>query len=239
MVTHNSCSDSQPNLQIEVSNLDLSIRNIKLLNDISVTITTSGVTMVLGPNGAGKSLFLKCIHGLVTPTKGSICFAGTHDYPKQAMVFQKPVLLRRSVMQNMRFASQMQQSMTELEEALVSVHLSDKKDYPATQLSGGEQQRLALARALITRPELLLLDEPTASLDPGSVLIIEDLIQKAAREGVKIVFISHDIGQAKRLAADVLFLNRGQMVEHSEATTFFTTPQSNEAMAYLNGEIVL
>ena len=239
MVTHNSCSDSQSNLQIEVSNLDLSIRNIKLLNDISVTITTSGVTMVLGPNGAGKSLLLKCIHGLVTPTKGSICFAGTHDYPKQAMVFQKPVLLRRSVMQNMRFASQTQQSMTELEEALVSVHLSDKKDYPATQLSGGEQQRLALARALITRPELLLLDEPTASLDPGSVLIIEDLIQKAAREGVKIVFISHDIGQAKRLAADVLFLNRGQMVEHSEATTFFTTPQSNEAMVYLNGEIVL
>jgi len=239
MVTHNSCSDSQSNLQIEVSNLDLSIRNIKLLNDISVTITTSGVTMVLGPNGAGKSLFLKCIHGLVTPTKGSICFAGTHDYPKQAMVFQKPVLLRRSVMQNMRFASQMQQSITELEEALVSVHLSDKKDYPATQLSGGEQQRLALARALITRPELLLLDEPTASLDPASVLIIEDLIQKAAREGVKIVFISHDIGQAKRLAADVLFLNLGQIVEHSEATTFFTTPQSNEAMAYLNGEIVL
>jgi tungstate transport system ATP-binding protein len=226
-------------IQIEATELCLSIRNNHLLHKVSFVINTNGVTMVLGPNGAGKSLLLKCIHGLLHPSDGSIVFTGSNLNPKQAMVFQKPVLLRRSVIENMRFASQRQQPIAELEDALASVRLLEKKDDPATQLSGGEQQRLALARALITRPNLLLLDEPTASLDPASVLIIEELIQQSAKEGVKIIFISHDIGQAKRLAADVVFLNRGQIVEHSEATTFFTTPQSNEAMAYLNGEIVL
>lgn len=226
-------------IQIEATELCLSIRNNHLLNKVSFTINTAGVTMVLGPNGAGKSLLLKCIHGLLHPTEGSIAFTGSNPKPKQAMVFQKPVLLRRSVLDNMLFANKNQQEYPAIEKALKSVQLLNKKDHPATQLSGGEQQRLALARALITQPDLLLLDEPTASLDPASVLIIEELISQANERGIKSVFISHDIGQAKRLAADVLFLNRGQVIEHTEATTFFATPRSREAKAYLNGEIVL
>ena len=226
-------------IKIEAEELCLSIRNNHLLHKVSFALNTNGVTMVLGPNGAGKSLLLKCIHGLLYPTEGSITFTGSNLNPKQAMVFQKPVLLRRSVLENMRFASQNHDAYSEIEKALKAVQLLNKKEHPATQLSDGEQQRLALARALIKKPDLLLLDEPTASLDPASVLIIEELIHQASEQGIKIIFISHDLGQAKRLAADVLFLNRGQMIEHSEATTFFTTPRSGEAKAFLNGEIVL
>ena len=215
------------------------MRGSRLLDQIDLPLDQPGVTMILGPNGAGKSLLLKCIHGLLSPTQGSIGFNGLNGNPKQAMVFQKPVLLRRSVMDNMRFADQDRQTQSELEQALDSVQLLEKRDHPATQLSGGEQQRLALARALLTKPDLLLLDEPTASLDPASVLIIEKLIQKATRQHIKSIFISHDIGQARRLSADVIFLNRGQVIEYSDAAPFFFAPNSDEAKAFLSGEIVL
>lgn len=215
------------------------MRGSRVLDQIDLTIDQPGVTMILGPNGAGKSLLLKCIHGLLSPTQGSIGFNGLKGNPKQAMVFQKPVLLRRSVMDNMRFADQDRQTQSELEQALDSVQLLEKRDHPATQLSGGEQQRLALARALLTKPDLLLLDEPTASLDPASVLIIEKLIQQATRKHIKSIFISHDIGQARRLSADVIFLNRGLVIEYSDAAPFFFAPHSDEAKAFLSGEIVL
>jgi tungstate transport system ATP-binding protein len=229
----------QPNLQISINNLCLDVRGSRLLDQIHLTLNQPGVTMILGPNGAGKSLLLKCIHGLSSPTRGSIDFDGSNKNPKQAMVFQRPVLLRRSVMDNMRFADQGTQTHTELEQALDSVQLLEKTDHPATQLSGGEQQRLALARALLTKPDLLLLDEPTASLDPASVVIIERLIQQATQQHIKSIFISHDIGQARRLSADVIFLNRGQVVEYSDAAPFFSDPHSDEARAFLSGEIVL
>jgi tungstate transport system ATP-binding protein len=219
MVTPETPASKQSKiLSIETMSLGLNIRGSTLLNNISLQVSTSSVTMILGPNGAGKSLLIKCLHGLIEPTKGrfEIALHRCSDPVPQAMVFQKPVLLRRSVMENLQFA-----------------------DQPATQLSGGEQQRLSLARALITQPKLLFLDEPTASLDPASVLIIEQLINQASQQGVKSVFISHDIGQAKRLASDVIFLNRGQVTEHTDAATFFTNPQSREAKAYLDGEIVL
>ncbi|MEC9077038.1 MAG: ATP-binding cassette domain-containing protein [Pseudomonadota bacterium] len=222
-----------------MNKLCLDMRGSRLLDQIDLTLDQPGVTMILGPNGAGKSLLLKCIHGLLSPTQGSIGFNGLNENPKQAMVFQKPVLLRRSVMDNMRFAGQDKQTQSELEQALDSVQLLEKRDHPATQLSGGEQQRLALARALLTKPDLLLLDEPTASLDPASVLIIEKLIQQATRQHIKSIFISHDIGQARRLSADVIFLNRGQVIEYSDAAPFFFAPHSHEAKAFLSGEIVL
>lgn len=215
------------------------MRGSRVLDQIDLTIDQPGVTMILGPNGAGKSLLLKCIHGLLSPTQGSIGFNGLKRNPKQAMVFQKPVLLRRSVMDNMRFADQDKQTQSELEQALDSVQLLEKREHPATQLSGGEQQRLALARALLTKPDLLLLDEPTASLDPASVLIIEKLIQQATQQHIKSIFISHDIGQARRLSADVIFLNRGLVIEYSDAAPFFFAPHSDEAKAFLSGEIVL
>ena len=213
----------KPNLQISVNNLCLDMLGSRVLDQIDLTIDQPGVTMILGPNGAGKSLLLKCIHGLLSPTQGSIGFNGLNGNPKQAMVFQKPVLLRRSVMDNMRFADQDRQTQSELEQALDSVQLLEKgsilqRSFQAVNSNGSH------LRALLTKPDLLLLDEPTASLDPASVLIIEKLIQQATRQHIKSIFISHDIGQARRLSADVIFLNRGLVIEYSDAAPFFSLP---------------
>jgi len=155
------------------------------------------------------------------------------------MVFQKPVLLRRTVMDNLTFAAPKTTPPEVLHDMLERVNLSGKDQQPARVLSGGEQQRLALARALLTQPKILFLDEPTASLDPASVLIIERLIQEATADGVKSIVISHDIGQAKRLADDVLFLHQGRVTEHTSAATFFTQPLTCQAQAYLAGDVVL
>lgn len=227
---------------IDVRSLNLKLGGIQLLSDISVQSHTSGVTMVMGANGAGKSLFLRCLHRLLPVSSGSIRLQGksvNDPILKQAMVFQKPTLLRRSVLQNLEFAAPDGTHQSEIERLLARVNLLGCKSQPARLLSGGEQQRLTLARALLIQPELLLLDESTASLDPASVVIFEEIIREAEREGVKSIFVSHDIGQAKRLASDVIFLHKGRVVEHTEATEFFNAPRSREAQAYLAGEILL
>lgn len=227
----------------QVSDLCLTLGNRLLLDRINFTTTHTGTTMVMGPNGAGKSLLLRCLHGLLRPDHGQIDFCGqaiSTLQNRQAMVFQKAVLLRRTARANLEFAAKNRGGTSDtINQMLTRVHLLDKAEQPARLLSGGEQQRLALARALLTDPQILFLDEPTASLDPASVLIIEQLIQEANAAGVKTLFISHDLGQAKRLANDVVFVHRGQVAEHTNASTFFTNPQSKAATAYLDGELVL
>jgi tungstate transport system ATP-binding protein len=227
---------------IEVTNLCLRLNNTDLLNSISVSSKTRGVTMVMGPNGAGKSLFLKCLHGLIQPTFGLIKVCGEHvqgPSNDQAMVFQKPVLLRRSVLENLAFAAPQGADLGAINNALATAHLGDKRDLPARLLSGGEQQRLAVVRALLRNPKLLVLDEPTASLDPASVQIIEGLIRDFTELGGKTIFISHDLGQAKRLGSEIIFLHKGRVVEHSNADLFFRNPTSKEAKAYLNGQLII
>ena len=227
---------------IEVTNLCLRLNNTDLLNSISVSSKTRGVTMVMGPNGAGKSLFLKCLHGLIQPTFGLIKVCGEHvqgPSNDQAMVFQKPVLLRRSVLENLAFAAPQRTDLGAINNALATAHLGDKRDLPARLLSGGEQQRLAVVRALLRNPKLLVLDEPTASLDPASVQIIEGLIRDFTELGGKTIFISHDLGQAKRLGSEIIFLHKGRVVEHSNADLFFRNPTSKEAKAYLNGQLII
>lgn len=226
---------------LALKGLTLRLNDQLLLRDLSLVSFEAGVTLVMGANGAGKSLLLRSLHGLLQ-SEGEILFSGqplADTLSEQAMVFQKPTLLRRTVMQNMQFASPNGDHDEEITRLLGEVHLSDKADKPARLLSGGEQQRLALARALLTKPKILLLDEPTASLDPASVLIIEKLIQSAANAGVKVIFVSHDVGQAKRLAAEVVFLHKGQITEHSTAQEFFSQPASIEARAYLAGELLV
>jgi len=227
---------------IEVTNLCLRLNNTDLLNSISVSSKTRGVTMVMGPNGAGKSLFLKCLHGLIQPTFGSIKVCGENvqgPSNDQAMVFQKPVLLRRSVLENLAFAAPQRTDLGAINNALATAHLGDKRDLPARLLSGGEQQRLAVVRALLRNPKLLVLDEPTASLDPASVQIIEGLIRDFTELGGKTIFISHDLGQAKRLGSEIIFLHKGRVVEHSDVDLFFRNPTSKEAKAYLNGQLII
>ena len=226
---------------LAVRSLRLTLSGQELLRGLDLNCYEPGITLMMGANGAGKSLFLRSLHGLL-PAEGVIEFAGRslrEAQGEQAMVFQKPTLLRRTVEQNMQFAAPEGTSTAQINALLREVHLNEKAKQPARRLSGGEQQRLALARALLTQPRILLLDEPTASLDPGSVLIIERLIQQASAAGVKVIFVSHDIGQAKRLASDVVFLHQGKITEHSSAENFFKQPVSKEAQAYLAGELLV
>lgn len=217
----------------------------RLLDGIDLVIPAGSITMVMGPNGAGKSLLLRLLHGLIEPTGGEILWGGTSDTAKararQAMVFQRPVLLRRSAGDNIGFVLKLRGEDTrERREALLAhVGLLDRIHQPARLLSGGEQQRLALARALASAPEVLFLDEPTASLDPASVLAIEDIVREAHQRGTKIIFVTHDIGQASRLADDIIFLHRGRLAEHTPAHQFLASPATEAARALLQGRIVL
>ena len=233
---------------LRVEKLVLQVAGKGLVNIEKLSLDPRSVTVVMGPNGAGKSLFLRLVHGLIPPTSGWISWGevarGDATRSTQAMVFQKPVLLRRSVAANIDFvlhrrAGTKQERRARCDELLTRVGLASQSEQPARLLSGGEQQRLALARALATRPKVLLLDEPTASLDPASVQMIEQIVLTASGEQTKVIFVTHDVGQARRLADDVAFLHHGQLVEHRPAAEFFANPSSEAANAYLAGRIVL
>lgn len=235
--------DSGPLLPLHIRALTLRLGGATVIDSVDLTLGTTGCTVIMGPNGAGKSLLLKLMHGLLEPTSGRIAWG---DHPpaqvtaRQALVFQKPVLLRRSVAANLDFVLSARAKDTARRDALLDdVGLAHKAAQPARLLSGGEAQRLALARALATDPEVLFLDEPTASLDPASVQVIERIVAQVRARGVRVVFVTHDIGQARRMADDVVFLHRGRVTEHSPAATFFAEPASTAAQDYLNGRIVV
>lgn len=214
-----------------------------LIDDVTLALSTDGITAVTGPNGAGKSLLLRLIAGMIAPTAGSV-----HVDPacagRVALVFQRPVLLRRSVRGNLLHALRAYgvaraARRDKVAELLAVGGLSALADRPARALSGGEQQRLAMIRAFAAQPKLLLLDEPTASLDPAASQAIEALIQTMAAAGTKIVLVTHDRGQARRLADDVVFLHQGRLVEQATASAFFTNPASAAARSFLAGDLVL
>jgi tungstate transport system ATP-binding protein len=230
-------------LPLAVRDLVLRFGDMTVLDHLNLDLGPSGCTMIMGPNGAGKSLLLKLLHGLVSPSAGRIDWAGygpAEAMRRQALVFQKPVLLRRSVAANVDFVLKARgKDRARCGGLLDHVGLSHKAAQPARLLSGGEAQRLALARALATDPEVLFLDEPTASLDPASVLAIEEIVAGARDRGMRIIFVTHDAGQARRMADDVVFLHRGRVAEHSAARDFFPEPRSGAARDYLNGRIVV
>lgn len=237
--------EKQELLPLETRDLVYEIAGNRLIDRIDLRISAGPITVVMGPNGAGKSILLRLLHGLTTPTSGQVLWAGrTPDEQirkRQAMVFQRPVLLRRSVAANLDFILRLRKAGDKhrCDELLRQVGLEKQAHQSARDLSGGEQQRLALARALALEPEVMLLDEPTASLDPASTASIEAIVGAAYRDGTKIVFVTHDIGQARRLADEVVFLHHGRIVEHSPAAAFFDRPKSPAARRYLTGHIVL
>jgi tungstate transport system ATP-binding protein len=217
-----------------------------LLDGVSLVMSAGGPTVIMGPNGAGKSLLLRVLHGLVAPDSGAVVWGAGVDPSvagrRSAMVFQRPTLLRRSVIANIEFVllhrprAARRQTASDI---LARAQLAHLAASPARLLSGGEQQRLAMARALASYPEVLFLDEPTASLDPASTAAVEQMVRTAAEGGTKVVLVTHDAGQARRLAADVVFLERGRVVEVTPAASFFSAPQSDAARAYLAGELRL
>ncbi|MEM7240065.1 MAG: ATP-binding cassette domain-containing protein, partial [Pseudomonadota bacterium] len=211
-----------------------------LLDDVSLALPARGITVIMGPNGAGKSILLRTLHGILDPSSGVVQRPDDHQPMREAMVFQRPVLLRRSVLANVAFAARKVGSAPRRDPAglLRQAGLDDRASQPAHALSGGEQQRLALACALARCPTLLFLDEPAANLDPASTAQIETAVKEAAAAGTKIVFVTHDLGQARRLADDVAFLHKGRLTEQSPAADFFDAPRSTAARTFLAGELL-
>jgi tungstate transport system ATP-binding protein len=211
-----------------------------ILREVSLTIAPGAPMLILGPNGAGKSVLLRLLHGLLRPDAGRIA---PETAIRGAMVFQRPVLLRRSALANLRYPLALAgvprpERARRAEAALAEVGLSALAARPARRLSGGEQQRLALARAAALEPEVLFLDEPCASLDPAATRAVEEIIARIAARGTKIVMTTHDLGQARRLAGEVVFLHRGRAVERAPAACFFAGPASTEGAAFLRGELL-
>ncbi|WP_170764387.1 ATP-binding cassette domain-containing protein [Ruegeria lacuscaerulensis] len=223
-------------------------RNGKLLLDVShLCLDGPGPTLILGPNGSGKSMLLRCLHGLIVPDRGLVrqgsAILNADHKARQAMVFQQPVLLRRSVAANLDFVLKRQgvhrsARRTRIEELLSEGGLEGKARQSARSLSGGEAQRLAILRALALNPETLFLDEPTSALDPSATQIIERMILRASTRGVRIVMVTHDIGQARRLAADIVMMQGGQVVEHGAAMQVLEAPENEASRRYLAGGLV-
>jgi tungstate transport system ATP-binding protein len=217
----------------------------RIIRSISTSIDAGRRTVILGPNGAGKSVLLRLCHGLLAPTAGTIAW-NSPELPvgprRQAMVFQRPVLLRRTALGNVLYALKLSgvaraRRDERAREALRKVGLEAQAQRAARVLSGGEQQRLALARVWALRPEVLFLDEPTASLDPGATHEVENVILALHAAGTKIVMVTHNLGQAHRLGDEILFLHQGRLVERAPADRFLKHPASPEAANFLEGEL--
>jgi tungstate transport system ATP-binding protein len=226
-------------------NVQLRAGTVFILNGVSLVISPGAPTVLIGPNGCGKTTLLRVAMGLVAPSAGSISWgsAGIAAPPRRAIVLQRPVMLRRTVVGNLLFS---------LRAAGVSAHdrerragellrlvgLESLSTRPARRLSGGEQQRLALARALARDPAILFLDEPTASLDPAATKAIEDIVRTLALGGIKIVMATHDLGEARRLAGQIVLMHRGSVVESGAAGQFFAGPSSDSGRRFIAGELL-
>jgi tungstate transport system ATP-binding protein len=234
------------NLPIVFAAVMLRRGSVTILDAISLTITSGTPTVLIGPNGAGKTMLLKLACALIEPTSGEITWGGTSrtDPTQSAIVLQRPTMLRRSAAANVRYAlaaagCPRRERSARLAALLEQVGLGEFTERPARRLSGGEQQRLAFARALAKDPAILFLDEPTASLDPAATKAMEDLIRRTADANIKVVMSTHDLGQARRLAGDVVLLHRGRIVEHADVASFFTSPQTPQARSFVAGELLV
>ncbi len=231
-------------LPLQVRNLHYEADGVPLIKDISFTLDRGTKTIILGHNGAGKSLLLRLCHGLIAPKAGRIDWKGNAQDPaqRQAMVFQRPIMLRRTVADNVDYALRLRgvphsERRGQVVDALKQTRLHRHAGRQARTLSFGEQQRLALARAWAMKPDILFLDEPTASLDPAVTRSIEDLINLIHGAGTKIVMSTHDLGQARRLADEILFLHRGRLVSHAPACDILNNPKDKEISAFIQGEL--
>jgi tungstate transport system ATP-binding protein len=233
-------------LPIVLEDVSLAARGATIMDHVSLTIAAGAPTVLIGPNGGGKTTLIRLAMGLIEPSGGRVTWGGRSDAPptRRAVVLQRPVMLRRSAAGNLRYALaaadiERAKRAARVDELLALVGLSGLGARPARKLSGGEQQRLALARALAREPEVLFLDEPTASLDPAATKAVEDVIRTVTARGIKVVMSTHNLGEARRLAGEIVLLHRGSVVETGDAATFFSNPGTPEARRFIAGDLLV
>jgi len=233
-------------LPIEFAEVGILVGGVTILDRISIHISQGAPTILIGPNGSGKTTFLRVAMGLLSPSRGRVTWGGRETSPltRRAIVFQRPVTLRRSVSGNLGYALatagvRRSERGRRIAELLSLVGLKGLESRPARRLSGGEQQRLALARALARDPAVLFLDEPTASLDPAATKAIEGIVRAISERGVKVVMATHDHGEARRLAGDIVLLHRGVVIESGPADAFFAGPATDEAKRFISGDLLI
>jgi tungstate transport system ATP-binding protein len=230
---------------LKVAGLEFHGGGRRLLGPVDMALDDPGITVVMGPNGAGKSLFLSALHGLLPDHGGTVTWNGQDAAATRArrgFVFQTTPVLRRSVAANIAFPLVARgvpsaERAARVARALTEARLTDAAHKPAATLSGGERRRLDLARATVTDPEVILLDEPSANLDPASTAELEAALGQIAEGGVKVILSTHDIAQARRIAATILFFSEGKLAEQGPAEAFFAAPSSDAARRYLAGQL--
>jgi len=232
-------------LPLTLENATAHMRGKKLVGPVSLTLAPQGFTMLIGPNGAGKTTLLRLMHGLQRCSGGKVAWAvpKAEARNRQAFVFQAPITMRRTVRDSLAYPLRLRgmakaAALEKATQCAGNFGLADLLDSPAPLLSGGEQQKLSLARALIIKPEILFLDEPCASLDGRATREIEAILRQVQAGGTRVVMSTHNMGQARRLAQDILFMLHGTVHEQADVEPFFTSPQTLEATAFINGDIV-
>lgn len=220
-------------------------RGKRLIGPVSLTLQAEGVTIVIGPNGSGKTTLLRSMHGIERLSEGSLAWQvpEAQTRGRQSFVFQTPIMLRRSVRENLVYPLALNKVAAAQQDErarhwAAQIHLDGALNPQATVLSGGERQKLALARALIRKPDVLFLDEPCANLDGRAIREIEEILLRAKAAGTRLIMATHDMGQARRLATEVVFMHRGQVCEMTPAGDFFERPATSEAAAFLKGDIL-
>jgi tungstate transport system ATP-binding protein len=233
-------------LPIVIEDASVAARGVTILDRVSLELAAGSPTVLIGPNGAGKTTLIRLAMGLIPPSRGCVSWGGRQNVPpaRRAIVFQRPVMLRRSAAGNIRYALAAAgvprtERDARIDELCALVGLDGLGDRAARKLSGGEQQRLALARALAKEPQVLCLDEPSASLDPAATKAVEDVIRAVAMRGIKVVMSTHDLAEAKRLGGEIVLLHRGRIVESGAAETFFAAPKTADARRFIAGELLV
>ena len=232
-------------IPVRLESVELRRQGRTILGPIDWVLDGDGITVLMGPNGSGKTSLLRAMHGLERINEGRIRWAveGSEARARQAFVFQTPILMRRSILDCIAFPLRLDRvsramARARAEHAAEEVGLTERLDRPAEVLSGGEKQKMALARALIRKPAVLFLDEPSANLDGTSTAAIEKILVSARDRGTRIVMSTHDIGQARRLGDEILFLHRGRLCDASSHGDFFGGNVSPEAAAHLKGDLL-
>ena len=232
-------------LPLQLKEVSYASKGVTLIDAINLEVSSHGLTIILGHNGSGKSLLLKLLHGVIKPNSGEINWNQYKPLTNQywrTFLLQRPTFFNRSVIYNIAFVLQIagipkQEHQERCEQALEICGLKEISHRKTHLLSGGEMQKLSLARAWVLHPSVILLDEPTVALDPPSVLGFESIIQNFKQTGTKVIMTTHDLSQAKRLADEIVFIDRGKILEQSEADQFFAGPASSQAQKFISGKL--